>query len=850
VVVAKTLQTCIHPDSLAGQTIVVPKNITHISKDAFTICNVTDTASFEKNETVIVYVYDHSGSMNVADPNRDGIEAFKQIMQTQQTLAPGSHAGYVAYGSGLRDIVNPSAINTAQLADLQTAIRDDFTTNPANGTNTHIALEKAQELLDAPQYENWKKGIVFFSDGAPSTGDFLNEPITGPSGTLWQDNLRCYVCLLIDNAYKGVYSNIYGIMLSSENAQKFMNDLSVASGGFSVPISNVTELGGLMENILTSIISQKPPKTIQVSNHTLWVQGNMNGRDSTKIITQKDSSRHMILDMDILLQAGLNEISITTNYGQSGDTNVVFYVDVSGEPAVDSLTIQHTAFETVCEEVPTLSLMENQLPIDIVAPYVKAPYFSFWTASSHLGDSVLVKVFSAVAGDEETITLYKVEQEQGMNHYQGDVNITWMDGQMAQANDGNWQVAMEDSLFFIWVHPYNDRESVRGKAYSFGAPPPVKNVSFFDRDQDGKLDSIFVFFDEELTQEQLLKMEWVLHWPRFDGSIAQIPMLQEHLDVRSLQMIGWSFEDEALDVLTWVPDTLGPVFSYPLPDYFGDIGYSRSYLKSDLMGPVIKSASLEFQANAEVLRIVFSEPIANNSVPTDQAWLDFIVKDGVEVSYNLSKGGIWNHDGTEFTYFFLRGQDNYHSFDPRDQVKIRILPVGVSDLANNEAGEDNPFVLITGQYKTKIYSSNISYVYGNEEQQEATIVVYDYDASLDMERIIRDNHLTGVSFGPLSVDDADEREPQEIAWDWHFQVYSSIGQFVNEDYGTIACTDEMFMRGGAGNCKENPGRIVFLNWNHRSQAGRLVGSGAYIIKLRINGKEKARRTIGVSRLSK
>lgn len=844
----QTIHSCIHPDSLNGKTIVVPKNVTHISKDAFTICNVTETASFEKNETVIIYVYDHSGSMNVSDPNRDGIVAFKQIMETQQAKAPGSHAGYVAYGSDVRDVVKPSAIDNAQLTVLQSAIKDDFTTNPANGTNTSGALKKAQELLDAPQYANWKKGIIFFSDGSPGTGEFLNVPITGPSGTVWSDSPRCYDCFLIDNAFKGVYSNIYGMMLSGLGAQLFMSDLAVASGGYSVPIANVKELGGLMENILSAIISQKPPQTIQVSNHTLRVQGNTNGLDSTKVITQIDSSRHMILDLDIPLQAGLNEISITTNYAKTGNESVTFYLDVSGEVGTDSLKIEKTSFEISCAEVSTLNLMENQISIDIVAPYVKSPYFAFWTSRTDLGDSIQVRVFSAVAGDEETITLHKIAQTQGMANYRGDFQFTWNEGNKVVSNDGKWEIAFEDSLFSIWINPLNERESIRGKAYAFGTPPPVNKVSFYDNDHDGKLDSLHIDFDDALTEEQLSKLGWVLKWPKFDGTLIEIPMAQGALDERLSQTLGWSFDDEELAILTWVPDTLGPVFSYPLPTYLAETGYSRLYLRSDLMGPVIKNANLSFQSNLEVLTIVFSEPINVNSVPQDKPWLDFIEKDGKVKSHNLSDQGIWNQTGTEFKYMFIRNHKDYYSFDPRNQVKISIPPSGLSDIQDNKAGKNNPYVFISGQYKPEMFTSSISHVDLNVDQQAPYIAVYNYDASLDMKRIIQENNLTGISFGPLNIDETDERKPEDIQWRWSFQVFSTIGQFVNEDSGVISCTDPMFQNENANNCKEHPGRTVFFNWNHRSHQGRLVGSGAYIIKLRINDV-KATRTIGVQRVS-
>lgn len=75
--------------------------------------------------------------------------------------------------------------------------------------------------------------------------------------------------------------------------------------------------------------------------------------------------------------------------------------------------------------------------------------------------------------------------------------------------------------------------------------------------------------------------------------------------------------------------------------------------------------------------------------------------------------------------------------------------------------------------------------------------------------------------------------------------YSSLGHFVNNDEGHIACNDDIFKTDGATNCLGNDGRL-FLAWNMRSTSGRLVGTGVYIarleIRLIVNGKKITKRT--------
>ena len=75
--------------------------------------------------------------------------------------------------------------------------------------------------------------------------------------------------------------------------------------------------------------------------------------------------------------------------------------------------------------------------------------------------------------------------------------------------------------------------------------------------------------------------------------------------------------------------------------------------------------------------------------------------------------------------------------------------------------------------------------------------------------------------------------------------YSSLGHFINNDEGQIACNDDIFKADGSENCVGNEGHL-FLAWNSRSKKGRLVGTGVYIarleIRLMVNGKKITKRT--------
>lgn len=69
--------------------------------------------------------------------------------------------------------------------------------------------------------------------------------------------------------------------------------------------------------------------------------------------------------------------------------------------------------------------------------------------------------------------------------------------------------------------------------------------------------------------------------------------------------------------------------------------------------------------------------------------------------------------------------------------------------------------------------------------------------------------------------------------------YTSLGQFVNEDSGTIRCNDPMFSDTDSKTCRGSKGRF-YLAWNMRSSENRLAATGVYIarlvLRIKVNSK--------------
>jgi hypothetical protein len=102
-------------------------------------------------------------------------------------------------------------------------------------------------------------------------------------------------------------------------------------------------------------------------------------------------------------------------------------------------------------------------------------------------------------------------------------------------------------------------------------------------------------------------------------------------------------------------------------------------------------------------------------------------------------------------------------------------------------------------------------------------------------------------------------EPREVLLakakiKWEVEYFSTIGQFVNSQSGTVACNDKDVF---GTDCVENPGNI-FMMWDAHTNKGRFVGTGVYIAKLKFKifqgdkvvGKSDETFTLGIRRHEK
>jgi hypothetical protein len=85
-------------------------------------------------------------------------------------------------------------------------------------------------------------------------------------------------------------------------------------------------------------------------------------------------------------------------------------------------------------------------------------------------------------------------------------------------------------------------------------------------------------------------------------------------------------------------------------------------------------------------------------------------------------------------------------------------------------------------------------------------------------------------------------EVEELSLHWQAEVFSNLGQFIAKASGTLHCDDPVF----EGDCVEDQ-RVPYIAWNFKSHQGRLVGNGAYIMRVLIRVQSENRRLMKTSK---
>jgi hypothetical protein len=410
--------------------------------------------------------------------------------------------------------------------------------------------------------------------------------------------------------------------------------------------------------------------------------------------------------------------------------------------------------------------------------------------------------------------------------------------------------------------------------------------SLFDRDAEGQVDQVVVELKEKLPSQWLSAISIGLKWPStndtaywFNSQENEISWLQGAegktivWNIPTAKTTIVEIDSTTFDTLYLDPKNTGIETGYgqislntlaSLPS--GDTTINQMVTAIDSMSPLVETAYLFGSKNnsgTDTIYFDFTEKLdttsLNSSSPFQIRTLGIDYTPNLESPKRSRRYLGWSRTGKNLGLLITGAEREILKFKPLPGDSVRALNCNgcIADLSGNIASDQSPLVEFLGVLKS-VFESNSLINFDDVEQflnQESTdgkAVVFG-----DPEGIERGVTLREVSQGRagimtyLSIDlepkkgangQLIEIKKEDFSWSYKLFYYTSTGDYVASDKGSLECIDKIFN----GNCLTSPIRAIFLPWNLRSQEGRLVGSGAYMQQIQMEDSE-ANFIIGIIR---
>lgn len=391
------------------------------------------------------------------------------------------------------------------------------------------------------------------------------------------------------------------------------------------------------------------------------------------------------------------------------------------------------------------------------------------------------------------------------------------------------QEAVENASFMVQASAVENLLVWSGITLKEPPVPKIETAGMYDRDGDGIGDSIYVKFSYAPDGDDAPDS---LHWVFRDTSSSKFTSF-ERVDNESVSLTSDAF---TAGIFTGLASTAysGSVSAYYT--YDGDV-FRLDGILEDHVGEILTGASLSVEDDISVLTLSISEALADSqTVDLPQAfefkrWRSGTLSTGVvEASYSVRVAP----DRVQLYYHVLAGD----APEPGDSV--RFVPDLAMDMSGNTPHESNPWVRVTGGGAVSVASTEVVTLTPETAPAEnsptvETIAVAAGSSAEDVSKATG-RHGQLVSFdgilGALEDVNSNLEEGEEaytvdgIEIDYETYYFTNLGEYVNSAHGTIKCSDDIF----AGDCTTG-NKALFLAWNMRSSSGRLVGTGAYVVRL-------------------
>lgn len=375
------------------------------------------------------------------------------------------------------------------------------------------------------------------------------------------------------------------------------------------------------------------------------------------------------------------------------------------------------------------------------------------------------------------------------------------------------------------------------------ALPPVPQLEYaemHDRNGDGIADSLFLVYTKPLTGKDVPDS---LIWNFGDSTKHRVSKTQVQsamIGDRSLSLTSTGFTKDVFTGLikdpyfglatTWF--TFAPS-NKPSENIIFDI----SGQIADKVGPILLGASVSLKAGGiTALTLTFSEALK----PEEEKYFATLFE------YKYWRLGVLN-PSTMIPVSGAAAKKHVYEmlFMPQEGSElpavgdsVRFTPGIATDLGGAHPHLNNPWVRIIGDMTTKVFATNYLSVDPAKSFPPGSPAVTPILVPKDMtiEEIISEfgahGHVIDFDMGGLLQNLIAEGDLnasiESIRLTYETYYFSSTGHYVNSASGSIACSDAVFN----GDCTTHPGNL-FLAWNMRSDADRLVGTGVYIGRVQI-----------------
>ena len=432
--------------------------------------------------------------------------------------------------------------------------------------------------------------------------------------------------------------------------------------------------------------------------------------------------------------------------------------------------------------------------------------------------------------------------------------------------------AMVDAFFTIGGAGVNNILTWKNIHFKEPPVPFAQKAKMFDVNGDGIPDSLVIPFSKAFDKVVPDTLSW-----SFGGTEFHTVAGQENVwPLVIMDSVITMYNPEGLrkDVFTGVSDQI----------YYGSLLYHYTYIDEDSgeevklsmntsiedhVAPIITSAVIEpLSDDMSVVTISLSEGTDDKTIDKKTAFVFYRGPDSFMDSLYIASANA-NPNGNVIRLYFQRTPQTTL---PEVGDYVRLLPGEFKDRSGNAAHVNNPKVRIVGEQRTEIKAPGVVTISRNPEAwpHKESIVPMVVPSNMPLQDIIDSVGMPGLllnfNIGELATStlmnlasDADKDSALAlIRIRWEAYYFSHLGNFVNKAEGTIACNDKTVFYNAANpeqsNCYDNPGNL-FFEWNARSEKGRMVGTGAYITKMKVkimNGSEKAGSsdntyTIGIRR---